>query len=107
MLAGELVETTRTMIDETPLPYFAGALAAQLLSVITDPLHVMYGKVNKFLNRGPSWTVTKLPSYWVDKIMLNPPTDDDAHYQEIEWLLDALSDGLRTPAVSISSRWPL
>lgn len=105
MLAGELVETARNTIDAMPLPHFAGVLAAQLLVVINDPLHVMYGKVNKFLNRGHSWTVAKLPSYWVDRIMLNPPTDDDAYYQEVEWLLDGLIDGLRTPAVSASANW--
>jgi len=103
MLAGELVETAKNVIDESPLPYFAGVLAVHLLSIIANPLHLMYGKVNKFLNRGPSWTVTKLPSYWVDKILLNPPTEDDAHYLEIEWLLNALIDGLRTPTVSNSA----
>lgn len=75
-------------------------LAARLLSVVADPLHIMYEKVNKFLQKGPRWNVAKLPSYWVDKILLNPPTGDDAHYQEAEWLLDALIDGLRTPDVS-------
>ncbi|KAK4696134.1 hypothetical protein P7C71_g1736, partial [Lecanoromycetidae sp. Uapishka_2] len=103
LLTGELIETAKDMIDGAPLPYFTGVLAAQILLAVTNPLHVMYEKVNKFLNRGPSWTVTKLPSYWVDKVMLNPPTNDDAHYQEIEWLLDALIDGLRTPAVSTSA----
>jgi hypothetical protein len=104
MLAGELAETAKDLIDQSPLPYFVGVLAAQLLSVVAQPLHLMYGKVNRFLNRGPSWTVTKLPSYWVDKILLNPPTEDDARYQEVEWLLDALVEGLRTPAVSIASK---
>lgn len=80
--------------------YFAGVLAARLLLVVADPLHIMYEKVNKFLHKRPLWNVAKLPSYWVDKIMLNPPTGDEFHYQEAEWLLDALLDGLRTPAVS-------
>lgn len=75
-------------------------LAARLLSVVADPLHIMYEKVNRFLHKGPRWNVAKLASYWVDKILLNPPTRDEAHYQEAEWLLDALVDGLRTPAVS-------
>ena len=60
----------------------------------------MYIKVNKFLNKGPPWNVTKLPSYWIDKVMLHPPSDDDSHHREVEWLLDALLDGLRTPSVS-------
>ncbi len=64
----------------------------------------MYAKVSKFLNRGPEWNVAKLPSYWVDKVLMNPPTDDDGHYQEAEWLLDGLIDGLRTSAVSLVVR---
>lgn len=86
---------------DSPLPYCAGVLAARFLLVIADPLHIMYEKVNKFLYKGPEWNVDKLPSYWVDKILLNPPTSDELHYQEAEWLLDALIDGLRTPAVSL------
>lgn len=99
VLAGEVVETAKINIFKSPLPYFAGVLAARSLLVVADPLHFMYGKVNKFLNKGPRWNVTKLPSYWVYKILLNPPTDDDAHHREVEWLLDALIDGLRTAAV--------
>ena len=101
MLAGELAETARAVIADGPLPYFPGTLAARLLLVQVDPLHFMYVKVNKFLNKGPQWIVKKLPSYWVEKILLNPPTEDEAHYQEVAWLLDILVDGLRTPAVSL------
>ena len=60
----------------------------------------MYAKVNEFLNRGPEWNVTKLPSYWVDKVLMKPPTDEEGYFQEAEWLLDGLIDGLRTSAVS-------
>lgn len=100
MVAGELLETAKDMPADSPLPYFAGVLAARFLLVTADPLHIMYEKVNKFLYRGPQWNAAKLPSYWVDRILLNPPTSDELHYQEAEWLLDALIDGLRTPAVS-------
>ena len=60
----------------------------------------MYSKASKFLNKGPQWNLARLPSYWVDKVILREPTDDETHYQEIDWLLDVLIDGLRTPAVS-------
>ncbi len=63
----------------------------------------MYTKINRFLNRSPQWNVVKLPSYWVDKILLHPSTDDDTHYEEVKWVLDALIDGLRTKAVSSPS----
>lgn len=101
MLVGEIVETAENIIADSPLTYYAGVLAASLLLVLGDPLHLMYAKVNKFLNRGPVWNVKKLPSYWVDKVLMNPPTDDDSHHDEAEWLLDGLIDGLRTSAVSI------
>ena len=100
MLIGEIVETAEDFVADGPLTYYAGVLAAGLLLVLGDPMHFMYAKVNAFLNRGPKWDVTKLPSYWVDKILMNPPTHDDGHFQETEWLLDGLIDGLRTSAVS-------
>ena len=101
LIAGELVETARVTNSVSALQSLAAALAAGLLTVVADPLHFMYEKVNRFLHKGALWKVTKLPSYWVDKIMLKPPTGDETHYQEVEWLLDILIDGLRTPAVCL------
>ena len=101
LLVGEIIETVAKVIADDPLPYYAGVLAASLFPVLSDPLHLMYGKVNEFLNRGPEWNVKKLPSYWVDKVLKSPPTDDDGHHHEAEWLLDGLIDGLRTSAVSL------
>lgn len=100
VVVGELLETAKDATSDNSLPYIAGVLAVRLLAVVADPLHIMYEKVNNFLHKGPRWNVAKLPSYWVDKILLNPPTGDEAHYYEAEWLLDALIDGLRTPTVS-------
>lgn len=101
MLAGEVVETAEKNIADRSLAYYAAVLAADFFLVLGDPLHLMYAKVNQFLNRGPEWNETKLPSYWVDKVLMNPPTDDDGHHQEAEWLFDGLIDGLRTSAVSL------
>jgi len=81
---------------KTPLPYIAWSLAAQMLRVLTNPLHKLYGKVNKFLNKGPRWEIGKIPSYWIDKILLHEPEYDDAHYGEVSWLLDMFIDGLRS-----------
>ena len=75
-------------------------MVAALLYVLADPLHFMYTKAGKFLNKGPRWDSAKLPSYWVDRVLLHEPADDDGHYQEVDWLLNILVDGLRTPAVS-------
>ncbi len=102
MLTGEILETAANIVADRPLAYYAAVLAADFLLVLSDPLHLMYSKVNEFLNRGPEWNVTRLPSYWVDKILLSPPTDDDGHHREAEWLLEGLIDGLRTSAVSLT-----
>lgn len=61
---------------------------------------MMYGKINKFLNKAPSWDVQKAISYWIDRILLREPEDDDGHELEIRWLLAVLVDGLRTLEVS-------
>ncbi|KAL9585755.1 MAG: hypothetical protein Q9212_001339 [Teloschistes hypoglaucus] len=97
LLAGELVETVKDSIADRPLPYFAGAIAAESCVVLANPLHMLYAKVNKFLNKGPTWNVEKLPSYWVEHVLMRLPTNDDDYYKEVSWLLDQLIDGLRTP----------
>lgn len=56
----------------------------------------MYPKMNVFLNRGPSWNVAHLPSLWEEKIFREEPSEDDAHWREVEWFLDWLFDGIRT-----------
>ncbi|KAL6719126.1 hypothetical protein ACLMJK_003363 [Lecanora helva] len=105
VVAGELIETARGIVPDSPLPYVAGILAARLITAIADPLHPMYEKINTFLHRGSQWDVKKLPSYWLDKILMSPPTGDEAHHQEAEWLLDVLVDGLRTSRVWTLLTW--
>ncbi|KAI4205407.1 MAG: hypothetical protein LQ350_000450 [Teloschistes chrysophthalmus] len=97
LLAGEFVETVKDCIADRPLPYFVGVIAAESCVVLADPLHMLYAKVNKFLNKGPTWNVEKLPSYWVEHVLMRLPTNDDDYYKEVSWLLDQLIDGLRTP----------
>ena len=102
MLTGELVETAEHFPSERQFPYVAGVFAASCCSVLVEPLHPLYSKINKFLNRGPKWDVSKIPSYWADKILLHPPTEEDCCEAEMNWLLDFLIDGLRTPEVQSS-----
>ena len=83
------------------LPSVVVELAAQIITILSDPLHQMYGKVNKFLNNGPVWDIYRVVPYWIDKILLREPEDDDGYSQEIEWLLQILVDGLRTSEVSL------
>ncbi|OJD40571.1 ribosome biogenesis protein urb1 [Diplodia corticola] len=98
LLLGEIYETARPLVGtDEPLPWIAGTLAARAIPILADPANFLYPKVGSFLTRGPSWTVSRLPSYWAEKIILNPPEGDDAaHWREIEWLLEWYLDGLRT-----------
>ncbi|KAL8678966.1 MAG: hypothetical protein Q9186_004734 [Xanthomendoza sp. 1 TL-2023] len=98
LLIAELAESCKEYIAETALPYFAGVMAAESCLILSDPLHILYTKINRFLNKGPVWKVEKLPSYWVDQILIRLPTVDDAHYREVGWLLNLLGEGLRTTA---------
>ena len=98
-MLGEVWETASSIVFDEPLPYFTGVIAARCMMVLGDPLHFMYTKVNKFLNKSPKWNPRKQPSYWIDKVLLHPPTEDESHYREVEWVLDALMEGLRTAQV--------
>ncbi|KAL8671196.1 MAG: hypothetical protein Q9168_004292 [Polycauliona sp. 1 TL-2023] len=98
LLVGEVIETCKTWIGDTGLPRFAGVMAAECCLVLSDPLHILYAKVNRFLNKGPVWKVERLPSYWVEQIVMRLPSIDDGYYKEIEWLLIILTKGLQTSA---------
>ena len=102
LLMGELAETARGAIDTNELSSFAVVLASHSVSVLSNPRHAMFSKLNKFLNKGPSWDMPRLPSFWIDKILHQPPEKNDDHNQESEWLLDVLVEGLRTPKVRIT-----
>ncbi|KAJ5312848.1 hypothetical protein N7508_003678 [Penicillium antarcticum] len=97
-LTGELLETVNTIGMEKPVPWIVGECAANCLAVLTNPLHKVYGKVNKFLQKAPFWEVEKIPTYWVDKILLHEPELDDGYFDEIDWLLGLFVKALRTEA---------
>jgi nucleolar pre-ribosomal-associated protein 1 len=95
---GETVETASSIIDAAPLPYIGGVFAARAVSVITNPTHFMYVKINTFLMKSPTWTVENIPRYLSAKILRSNATLDDSYQKEVDWLLDYLLDCLRTPA---------
>ncbi|CAG8059748.1 unnamed protein product [Penicillium salamii] len=97
-LCGELLETVNNIGLEKPVPWIVGECAANCLAVLTNPLHKVYGKVNKFLQKAPVWEVEKIPTYWVDKILLHEPELDDGYFDEIDWLLNLFVKALRTEA---------
>ncbi|KAE8354393.1 ribosome 60S biogenesis N-terminal-domain-containing protein [Aspergillus coremiiformis] len=96
LLTGELLETVKQIGLESPVPWIVGECASSCLTVLVDPMHKLYGKVNKFLQKAPSWELEKIPSYWIDKILLHEPELDDGYFEETNWLLDLLIKGLRT-----------
>ncbi|KAF7626542.1 hypothetical protein AFLA_013933 [Aspergillus flavus NRRL3357] len=96
LLTGELLETVKQIGLESPVPWIVGECASNCLAVLVNPMHKLYGKVNKFLQKAPSWEPEKIPSYWIDKILLHEPELDDGYFEETNWLLDLLIKGLRT-----------
>lgn len=100
ILMGELIETyehhCRSRTEA--LPYLASCFANKALQVQMQPTHFMYPKINKYLNKGPEWRVSKLPSYWIQNTVLSQPEEDDAYWKEVQWMLEWLVDGLRSPA---------
>ncbi|KAE8376892.1 ribosome 60S biogenesis N-terminal-domain-containing protein [Aspergillus bertholletiae] len=96
LLTGELLETVKQIGLDSPIPWIVGECASNCLAVLVDPMHKLYGKVNKFLQKAPSWEPEKIPSYWIDKILLHEPELDDGYFEETNWLLNLLIKGLRT-----------
>jgi nucleolar pre-ribosomal-associated protein 1 len=94
LLLSELMETAQPHISDQHLPTTITAFASHALSVLRDPLHCLYPKVNKFLSQGPTWELDKFPL--LHAILNEPPTLDDAHYAEVSFFLSYLASGLRT-----------
>ena len=94
------MQTAEKLISTEPLVSFASVVAARFTLVLADPLHILYTKVNEFLNKSPTWNLDKLPSYWIAKIFFLPSDHAEAHHHEVEWLLEALLQGLRNLSVS-------
>lgn len=96
LLLCEVGETAKKIINDEPLPTVISAFASHAIPVLTDPLHCLYAKINKFLSQGPTWELAKIPLLY--KVLDEAPTLDDAHYTEMNWLLMYMLAGLRTPA---------
>ena len=96
IIIGELIETAESVIDERPLSYVGVSFAVHALRVLTDPTHLMYPKVNKYLLKDPAWNVRRLADYWLGKVTMEMPEEDDSHWKEVIWVLDMLIDGIRT-----------
>ncbi|KAI9745706.1 MAG: hypothetical protein M1818_001242 [Claussenomyces sp. TS43310] len=96
LLFCEVMETARASVNKQPLPTTISLFTARAISVLSDPLHCLYPKLNKFLSRGPAWEVDRIPL--MNSILNEPPALDDGYYPEVDWLLDYLRNALRTSA---------
>lgn len=92
VLLTELVESCKPHVDAGPIPNTIVAFARHALVVLKDPLHCLYGKINSFLLKGPTWRLDRLPL--VHSILQESPELDDTYYAELQWLFAYLLDGL-------------
>ncbi|KUI68244.1 Uncharacterized protein C14G10.02 [Cytospora mali] len=93
LLLSELVESCKGHVDEGPIPNTIVAFARHALGVLKDPLHCLYGKVNSFLTKGPTWRLDKL--LMVHDVLQEGPELDETYYSELSWLFLYLIDGLQ------------
>jgi nucleolar pre-ribosomal-associated protein 1 len=96
LLLSEVAESAKQHIDAGPAPSVFVATAVHALPVVTNPLHPLYEKANKFLMKGPSWSANRIPL--LDDILHDEPGDHGTYYAERAWLFPFLLDCLRTPA---------
>ena len=105
ILTGEMLETVKTAGQDQPIPAVLGELAIKSVEVLKNPIHFLFGKMNKFLNKGPSWQAQKTLSYWMDAVILQDSDNMDSNLKEISWLMDVLIQGLRRAEVSSFALW--
>ncbi|PSS02308.1 ribosome 60S biogenesis N-terminal-domain-containing protein [Coniella lustricola] len=96
LLFSELVESCKVRVDSAPVANAIVAFARHALVALKDPLHCMYGKVNTFLLKGPTWKLDRLPL--VHDILQEGPELDDTFYAELGWLFSYLLESLQTEA---------
>lgn len=96
LLFSELVESCKAHVDLAPVPNAIVAFARHALTALKDPLHCVYGKINTFLLKGPTWKLDRLPL--VHDILQEGPELDDTFYAELSWLFSYLLESLQTEA---------
>lgn len=96
---GEFAETAKLAGLSTPFASILTEFAAEAVEILSLPSHFMYGKINKLLQKGPVWNLSKFATYWTEKILLCEPEDESGHLPETTWLLNLLIRGLRDDQV--------
>lgn len=100
LLVGELIETyeQQVLLKSEALPYLVGTFTTNALPVQLNPTHDLYPKLNKYLLKGSEWRIRKLVVHWIKDTIHSAPYEDGAYWNEVQWVLDWLVDGLRTVA---------
>lgn len=93
LFLSELAESCKGHVDEGPIPNHIVAFARNGLDVLKNPLHCLYGKLNSFLIKGPTWRLDRLPLVY--DILQDGPELDDTYYAELSWLFTYLLDGVQ------------
>lgn len=93
LFLSELVESCKGHVDAGPIPNYMVAFARNALDVLQNPLHCLYGKLNSFLIKGPTWRLDRLPLVY--DILQDGPDLDDTYYAELSWLFSYLLDGVQ------------
>ncbi|CAN8103027.1 unnamed protein product [Discula destructiva] len=96
LLLSELVESCKPQVDMGPVPNTIVSFARHALAVLRDPHHALYGKINAFLIKGPTWKLDRMPLVY--DILQEGPELDDTFYTELSWIFPYLLDGLLTEA---------
>lgn len=96
VLLSELVESCKAQVGAGPVPNVIVAFARHALAVLKDPHSALYGKVNAFLIKGPTWKLDRLPLVY--DILQEGPELDETYYTELSWIFPYLLDGLLTKA---------
>ncbi|KAL5116459.1 hypothetical protein ACEQ8H_005580 [Pleosporales sp. CAS-2024a] len=96
LLLGETLETVESLNSDA-LPYLGGVLAARCASIVGDATQSMYSKISRFLTKAPAWNVQHVLSEFWHSVVASEPDEDGSYHQEVDWFLDYVFDGLRTP----------
>ncbi|KAH7130426.1 ribosome 60S biogenesis N-terminal-domain-containing protein [Dendryphion nanum] len=96
IIVGTVLETAQLTVYDQPFPYTGGIFAARAITVISDPAHFLFGKINTFLLKGPKWAVANIPRYFSRVIMTGENEMEGSYHKEVHWYLDYLLDALRT-----------
>jgi Nucleolar pre-ribosomal-associated protein 1 len=96
------VETARLVGLESSFASIFTEFAAEAIDILSQPTHSVYGKLNWFLQKSPTWNISKFFSYWLERILLRAPEDNDGQRHEMNWLLNLLAQGMQNRQVPMA-----